>query len=110
MIVSAKEKDGLYYFDDGPDLSRQFQSTNINFASISKENDVMLWHYRLGHPNFQYLKYLFPNLFKHKSPSSFQCEVCQFSKHHRASFFPQPYKRTSPFTVINSNIWGPCRT
>ena len=26
MIGNAKEKDGLYYFDDGPDLSRQFQS------------------------------------------------------------------------------------
>ena len=71
MIGSAKEKDGLYYFDDGPGLSRQFQSTSVNSVSISKENDIMLWYYWLGHPNFQYLKYLFPNLFKNKSPSSF---------------------------------------
>ena len=91
MISSAKEKNGLYYFDDGPDLSRQFQSTSVNFVSISKENDIMLWLYRLGHPNFQYLKYLFPNLFKNKSPCSFQCEVCQFAQHHRASFSPQPH-------------------
>ena len=27
MLSIAKEKDGLYYFDDGYDLSRQFQST-----------------------------------------------------------------------------------
>ena len=33
MIGSAKEKDGLYYFDDGPDLSRQFQSTSVNTES-----------------------------------------------------------------------------
>ena len=76
MIGSAKEKDGLYYFEDGPDLSRQFQSTSVNSVSVSKENDIVLRHYRLGHPNSQYLKYLFPNLFKNKSPSSFQCEVC----------------------------------
>ena len=37
MIDSAKEKDGLYYFDDGPDLSRQFQSTSINFVSVPKK-------------------------------------------------------------------------
>ena len=110
MIGSAKEKDGLYYFDDGPDLSRQFQSTSVNSIFVSKENDIMLWHYRLGHPNFQYLKYLIPNLFKNKSPSSFHCEVCQFAKHHRASFSPQPYKPTTPFIVIHSDIWGPSRT
>ena len=63
MIDSGKQKDGLYFFDDGPDLSRQFQSTSINIVYVSKENDIMLWHYRLGHSNFQYLKYLFPNLF-----------------------------------------------
>ena len=52
MIGSAKEKDGLYYFDDGPDLSRQFQSTSVNSVSVSKENEIMLWHHRLGHPIF----------------------------------------------------------
>ena len=52
MIRRAKEKDGLHYFDDGPDLSRQFQSTSVNSVYVSKENDIMLWHYRLGHPNF----------------------------------------------------------
>ena len=88
MIGNAKENDGLYYFDDGLDLSRQFQSTRVNFVFVPKENDIMLWHYRLGHPNFQYLKYLFPNIFKNKSSSSFQREVCQFAKHHRASFSP----------------------
>ena len=109
-IGSAKEKDGLYYLDDGPNSSRQCQSTCLNYVYISKDNDIMLWHYRLGHPSFQYLKYLFPNLFRNKIPSSFQCEVCQFAKHHRASFSTQPYKPTTPFTVIHSDIWGPCRT
>ena len=110
MIGSAKEKDGLYYFDDGPDSSRQYQSTCLNSFSVSKDSDIMLWHYRLGHPSFQYLKYLFPNLFQNTNLSSFQCEVCQFAKHHRASFSSQPYKPTTPFTLIHSDIWGPCRT
>jgi hypothetical protein len=52
MIGNAKEKMGLYYFDDGPNLSRQCQSTCLNSVFVSKDNDFMLWHYRLGHPSF----------------------------------------------------------
>ena len=52
MIDNAKEKDELYYFDDGPNLSREFQSTCINSVYVSKDKDIMLWHYRLGHPSF----------------------------------------------------------
>ena len=42
MIGSAKEKDGLNYFDDETDLSRQFQSTNVNSVFVSKENDISI--------------------------------------------------------------------
>ena len=63
MIGNAREKDGLYYFEDGSDSDRQCQSTCLNSVFVPKDSDIMLWHYRLGHPNFQYLKYLFPNLF-----------------------------------------------
>ena len=69
----------------------------------------MLWHYRLGHPNFHYLRHLFPKLFINKNPSLFQCEICEFAKHRRTSFPTQPYKATKPFTVIHSDVWGPYR-
>jgi len=42
----------------------------------------MLSHLRLGHPSFKYLKALFPIFFEGKDISSFQCEVCEFAKHH----------------------------
>ena len=69
----------------------------------------MIWHYRLGHPNFHYLKHLFPSLFKNKSPSSFQCEVCELAKHHCSVFPPKPYQVSKPFTLIHSDVWGPSR-
>ena len=69
----------------------------------------MLWHYRLGHPNFHYLKHLLPNLFQNKNPSSLQCEFCELAKHHRSSFSLQPYKPTKPFVLIHTNVWGPSR-
>ncbi|RDY13293.1 hypothetical protein CR513_01815, partial [Mucuna pruriens] len=76
MIDSAKERDGLYYFDVGPNLS---------------------------HPSFQYLKFLFPNLFINKS-FFLQCKICQFAKHHHTSFPSQSYKQIAPFTIIHSDI------
>ena len=69
----------------------------------------MLWHYRLGHPSFQYLKHLFPSLFRNKNPSSFQCEFCELAKHHRTSFPLQPYRISKPFSLIHSDVWGPSR-
>lgn len=67
----------------------------------------MLGHYRLGHPNFVYLKKLFPSLFKNKDPVSFQYEVFQLSKHIRNSFLSLPYKSSEPFILIHSDVWGP---
>ena len=61
-IGNAKENNGLYYFEDGGNLCRQAQMTSLKSICVSSDNEIMLWHYRLGHPNFQHLKYLFiPN-------------------------------------------------
>ena len=67
----------------------------------------MLWHFRLRHPNFQYLKHLFPKLFINKDPSSFRCEICELAKHHCAFFPSQPDKTSKPFAIIHSDVWGP---
>lgn len=69
----------------------------------------MLRHFRLGHPSFQYLIHLFPNLFSNKDPFSFQCKVCKLAKHHRASFPLQFYNPSEPFSIIPSDLWGPSR-
>ena len=59
---------------------------------------IMLWHHRLDHPSFPYLKSLFSYLFKNKDPCSFQCENFQIAKHTRV-----------PFPIIHSDIWWPSR-
>lgn len=80
----------------------------LNFKS-NNDSEIMLNHYRLGHPNFLYLEKLFPSLFKDKNSKFFQCEVCQFSKHVRNSYPNLPYKKSHPFSLIHSDIWGPSR-
>ena len=44
-----------------------------------------------------------------KNVSIFRCEVCELAKHCRDIFPPQPYKKTKPFTMIPSDVWGPSR-
>ena len=51
-IGSAKERGGLYYFDE-TDLLRLRPPTVCNSASYPKDSELLLWHKRMGHPSFQ---------------------------------------------------------
>ena len=99
-IGNAKENNGLYYFEDGGNLCRQAQMTSLKSICVSSDNEIMLWHYRLGHPNFQHLKYLFPKLFKNKNPFVLQCDICQIENiivHH---FQCNPISHPNPLLVF----------
>lgn len=110
MIGSDKVRDELYHLEvENPrkiPVSSSFHVSSL--FQVSSQNNVMLWHRRLGHPNFHYLKKLFPKLLN-KSPSDYNCEVCQISKHVRHSYSPLPYKSSHPFHLIHSDVWGPSR-
>ena len=103
-IGSAREIKGLYYFDDGAIRVEQVQ---VAKKVPSVLDEIRLWHWRLGHPNFPYLKMLFPSLFKNINMSQFNCEVCELAKHQCYVFKAHPYKKSAPFTLIHSDIWGP---
>ncbi|RDY14086.1 hypothetical protein CR513_00899, partial [Mucuna pruriens] len=50
MIDNAKEKDELYYFDDESYLSKKCLNTCLSSTFVFHNDDIMLLHYRLGHP------------------------------------------------------------
>ena len=79
------------------------QIAMCDFASVSKDSEILLCHFRMGHPNFQYLRQVFPYIFSNNKPSDFQCEICELAKHQRTSFPKSNYK---PFTMIPSDLWG----
>ena len=60
-IGSAKMIDGLYYFRDELSSNKMAQGLS-SISSLSIRDQIMVWHYRLGHPSFSYLKHLFPML------------------------------------------------
>lgn len=82
MIGSAKMVNGLYYFDSNPFGNKIAQGYNGSVSSISTRKKIILWHLRLGHPSFPYLKYLFPKMFKNLDCYSLHCESCYLSKSH----------------------------
>lgn len=71
MIGDARQVRGLYLFNNGSNFGSQDQQTCFNSIPISSDSEFMLWHLRLGHPNFQYLKQLLPKLFMNKLPKLF---------------------------------------
>ncbi|KOM56062.1 hypothetical protein LR48_Vigan10g195400 [Vigna angularis] len=105
-ILTAKEQSGLYLLE-----TNDQSTTNILSLQATSEtwanSQIWLHHKRLGHPSFNVIKSLFPHLFTNESVESFNCDICQLSKHHRASYPISNKKSTSPFDLIHTDVWGP---
>ena len=98
MIGGGHESNGLYYLDKKVLAAAAIKHTSAN---------VYRMHCHAGHPPPNILRRLFP---ESESVSFFQCEVCEFGKHHRTSFPSRIQSRvSSPFELVYSDVWGPCR-
>ena len=78
----------LYYLDLQSKDSNKLQQALMADGSEGekKKSEIWLWHRRLGHASFGYLKKLFPSLFAKSDISGFRCDICELAKNHRASF------------------------
>ncbi|XP_062012908.1 uncharacterized protein LOC133729407 isoform X1 [Rosa rugosa] len=90
----------LYYLDLTETGKKQKhllgQANQINRVENVKEA-VWLWHRRLGHLSFSYLKKLQPHLFSVVSDLDFHCDICELAKSHRISYSPSLNKSHVPF-------------
>lgn len=101
----------LYYLDLVSSSSDKLRQALVVDGSEGErqKTQIWLWHRRLGHASFGYLKKLFPSLFTKLDISSFHCEVCELAKSHRASFPLSFNKSPVPFMIIHSDVWGPSK-
>ena len=51
-IGNDKELSGLYYFEDDNSENKRASITSCASFSLFRKNEIMLWHFRLGHPKF----------------------------------------------------------
>lgn len=100
IIGRGTERGGLYYVDE---VTHQGHAM---LAHGTADRQLWLWHRRLGHPSFGYLKMLFPSLFLNKS-TCMKCETCVLAKNHRVSFNPSNTRVNSVFSLVHSDVWGP---
>jgi len=79
----------------------------FHVRSDGRERQIQLWHQRLGHPNFGFLKHVLPELFSNMVHSELKCPTCIVAKSHRTSYLPSFNKSSIPFTLVHSDVWGP---
>ncbi|WKA11706.1 hypothetical protein VitviT2T_029179 [Vitis vinifera] len=101
----------LYYLDLQSKDSNKLQQGLMadGFEGEKKKSEIWLWHRRLGHASFGYLKKLFPSLFAKSDISGFRCDICELAKSHRVSFPLILNKSLFPFMVIHYDVWGPSK-
>ena len=100
--MGITKRRGLYYIDDvcaSRSLSAQ--------GSRIKEDQIWLWHRRLGHVSFGYLTHLFPDLYSKCKPLDFQWETSILAKSHRVPYLPSFSRKFVPFSLVHSDVWGP---
>lgn len=101
IIARDTNRGGLYYMED------VCVGHVFHLQGDGKERQIWLWHRRLGHPNFGYLKHLLPDLFPNKVLSDLKCNICIVAKSHRTSYLPSMNKSIIPFALVHSDVWGP---
>ena len=101
MIGNAKLCSGLYVLQPSPPIEN---ASGYSISLPNKRTEIMLWHRRLGHPSFLYLAKIFPKLFINEIPSSFHCDICQFTKHTRTPYPSIAYKPSKSFSLIHNDV------
>lgn len=90
-ISRAKESNGLNYLGGTSNNKGHMILYAINSVSMSQKR-IMLWHSRLGHPIFDYMRILLPNSMN--ISTLFQCDTCKFSKQTCSTYLSVPYTLT----------------
>ena len=99
MIGKAWECDRLYDSEHLAVENGQAHVASSELGSFSSNDEIMSWHFRLGHANFLCLKSLFLALVGNKNASDLQCEICQIEKSHKNTY-PTHHDRIKPHDLF----------
>ncbi|RVW21370.1 Retrovirus-related Pol polyprotein from transposon TNT 1-94 [Vitis vinifera] len=95
-IGIGRESQGLYHL------------TSDSSPAVCISTDApLLIHNRLGHPSLSKFQKMVPRF---STLSSLPCESCQLGKHTRVSRKRLNNRAKSPFELVHTDVWGPCRT
>ncbi len=106
-IVACKSNNGIYKIL--PEME------NCLLASKVKEQDVMMWHRRMGHLNFKSLEKMrdgavYGMNFKNIDVDFSKCESCAKGKQSRFPFKASITKTTKLLELVHTDLCGPMET
>jgi len=99
IIGRGTEREGLYYVD------KVAHKGHAMLAHGTVTRQLWLWHRRLGHPSFRYLKILFPSLFT-SNIEPIKCKTCIRANNYRVIFPPNNNRVNSAFSLVHSDVWS----
>ncbi|KAL3699065.1 hypothetical protein R1sor_017087 [Riccia sorocarpa] len=88
VVINGMRHQGLY----GLDIKAVSSQANIASSARSHENDLMLWHHRLGHVNLESIRRMKKEKMIDGLPEGLKeplddfCEACVLGKQHRLTF------------------------
>ena len=80
--------------------------TNHIAGRPTSEEQIWLWHWRLGHLSLSHLHKLFPSLFSMVQVSNFQYDSCVSQTSSNFVFF-KIKKKLQCLSQLFINVWGP---
>lgn len=103
LIFKAKEQDGLFQIE--------FSDEQINAMTTLKSNtdELLNWHRRLGHLNFQSIIRLKDELGLRSTSPIPSCNECELAKSNRLPFNTAEKKTTRPLELIHTDTSGHIR-
>ncbi|KAL2250124.1 UNVERIFIED_CONTAM: Retrovirus-related Pol polyprotein from transposon RE2 [Sesamum indicum] len=105
------EKRSPTHMQNGHKLSTHSQenmpAAMCNLNNCNDNNDDVLWHNRLGHPNPNVLNHM--KICTNNAIKEIKCEVFPLAKLHRKPFSLSASKSVSAFELIHVDVWGPYR-
>lgn len=110
-VATATMRNRLYYLDLAD------VNPNSDFANLARpSSDLELWHQRLCHMNYRYVKALASKglalgiSISDASSSPCTCESCLKGKMHRLPFDHEGTRASKPLELVHCDLWGKCRT
>lgn len=101
-IGTGVRRNGLWY------IGKEDVALALEEGQKRVEEDILLYHCRLGHPSFQSMSKMYSELFKKVDKRMLVCDACELGKHTRSSYRPSGVRSCEPFILIHSDVWGPC--
>lgn len=74
---------------------------------LSNENNIDLWHQRLGHPGSKTIEQICRIFSFVHSISKIACDTCHFSKQNKLPFWQSNTHSLNVFNLIHVDIQGP---